>query len=260
MQALSVTEGAVWGGGLHAADTRAKMFVSLLASVATVALSGVEPQMVLFGMSLVYALGMRQFRILLIGYAVLVGMSLLAMGCAFGMSLLIPSMPAFSAVSLVVPFLRMATMLNVILPLAFSCRVQSLLTALKSLRLPFCLYLPAAVMIRFIPTFLHDAKQVSETLRIRGWRMTPWNAFRHPVLLIRLVFTPLLFRSLKTSEELGIAAELKGLGYGEGMRPYRKLVWTASDTWLLVAAGLVAAAAVLCQHAVGWAPLEGGMR
>ena len=116
MQALSVTEGAVWGGGLHAADTRAKMFVSLLASVATVALSGVEPQMVLFGMSLVYALGMRQFRILLIGYAVLVGMSLLAMGCAFGMSLLIPSMPAFSAVSLVVPFLRMATMLNVILP------------------------------------------------------------------------------------------------------------------------------------------------
>ena len=162
MQALSVTEGAVWGGGLHAADTRAKMFVSLLASVATVALSGVEPQMVLFGMSLVYALGMRQFRILLIGYAVLVGMSLLAMGCAFGMSLLIPSMPAFSAVSLVVPFLRMATMLNVILPLAFSCRVQSLLTALKSLRLPFCLYLPAAVMIRFIPTFLHDAKQVSD--------------------------------------------------------------------------------------------------
>ena len=276
MQALSVTEGSGCGGGLHAADTRAKMFVSLLASVATVALSGVEPQMVLFGMSLVYALGMRQFHILLIGYAVLVGMSLLAMGCAFGMSLLIPSMPAFSAVSLVVPFLRMATMLNVILPLAFSCRVQSLLTAvhdnlyaqaeknlltaLKSLRLPFCLYLPAAVMIRFIPTFLHDVKQVSETLRIRGWRMTPWNAFRYPVLLIRLVFTPLLFRSLKTSEELGIAAELKGLGYGEGMRPYRKLVWKASDTWLLVAACLVAVAAVLCQHAVGWAPLEGGMR
>ncbi len=260
MQALSVTEGSGCGGGLHAAGTRSKMFVSLLASVATVALSGVEPQMVLFGMSLVYALGMRQFHILLIGYAVLVGMSLLAMGCAFGMSLLIPSMPAFSAVSLVVPFLRMATMLNVILPLAFSCRVQSLLTALKSLRLPFCLYLPAAVMIRFIPTFLHDVKQVSETLRIRGWRMTPWNAFRHPVLLIRLVFTPLLFRSLKTSEELGIAAELKGLGYGEGMRPYRKLVWKASDTWLLVAACLVAVAAVLCQHAVGWAPLEGGMR
>ena len=42
MQALSVTKGSVWGGGLHAVDTRAKMFVSLLASVATVALSAVE--------------------------------------------------------------------------------------------------------------------------------------------------------------------------------------------------------------------------
>lgn len=260
MRALYATDGPVWHGGLHAADTRAKMFVSLLASVVTVALSGVEPQMVLFGMSLVYALGMRRFRILLIGYAVLVGMSLLAMGCALGMQRLIPSMPPFSASSLIVPFLRMATMLNVILPLAFSCRIQGLLTALKSLRLPFCLYLPAAVMIRFIPTFLHDVKQVSETLRIRGWRMTPWNAFRHPLLLTRLLFTPLLFRSLKTSEELGIAAELKGLGCGDGMRPYRKLVWKTADTWLVFAACFVAAAAVLCQCAVGWTPLEGGMR
>lgn len=180
MQALSVTEGAVWGGGctrrIRGEDVRQPAGVRGYGGP----VRGRAADGAFRAWSLVYALGMRQFRILLIGYAVLVGMSLLAMGCAFGMSLLIPSMPAFSAVSLVVPFLRMATMLNVILPLAFSCRVQSLLTALKSLHLPFCLYLPAAVMIRFIPTFLHDAKQVSETLRIRGWRMTPWNAFRHP--------------------------------------------------------------------------------
>lgn len=208
--------------------------------------------MVLFGMSLVYALGMRQFRILLIGYAVLVGMSLLGHGVrvrdepadpvharVFG-GVAGGAVPAHGddaerdpAAGLFLPGAEPADRPEEFAP-------------------PFCLYLPAAVMIRFIPTFLHDAKQVSETLRIRGWRMTPWNAFRHPVLLIRLVFTPLLFRSLKTSEELGIAAELKGLGYGEGMRPYRKLVWNASDTWLLVAACLVAAAAVLCQHAVGW--------
>ena len=170
MQALSVTEGAVWGGGLHAADTRAKMFVSLLASVATVALSGVEPQMVLFGMSLVYALGMRQFRILLIGYAVLVGMSLLAMGCAFGMSLLIPSMPAFSAVSLVVPFLRMATMLNVILPLAFSCRVQSLLTAVHD-----NLYAQAEKNLEDNTFDLNSWQEVKEMVETKGgFARTKW--------------------------------------------------------------------------------------
>ncbi len=256
MLASFVTEGA--GGGLYAADTRAKMLVSLLASVATVALSGVEPQGVLFGMSLVYALGLRRFRLLMVGYAALAAMLLVAMGCAFGLSLLLPSMPPFAASELAVPFLRMATMLNVILPLAFSCRVQGLLTALKSLRLPFCLYLPAAVMIRFIPTFVNDVRQVAETLKIRGWRMTPWNAFRHPLLMIRLLFTPLLFRSLKTSEELGIAAELKGLG--GAMRPYKKLVWKRSDTWLVAAACAVALAGAICQHAVGWSWGTGGMR
>lgn len=257
MLASFAIEGA--GGGLYAADTRAKMLVSLLASVATVALSGVEPQMVLFGMSLVYALSLRRFRLLVIGYAALAAMLLVAMGCAFGLSLLLPSMPPFAASELAVPFLRMATMLNVIMPLAFSCRVQGLLTALKSLRLPFCLYLPAAVMIRFIPTFVNDVRQVAETLKIRGWRMTPWNAFRHPLLMIRLLFTPLLFRSLKTSEELGIAAELKGLG-GGAMRPYRKLVWKRSDTWLVAAACAVALAGTLCQYAVGWSSGIGGMR
>ena len=170
MQALSVTEGSGCGGGLHAADTRAKMFVSLLASVATVALSGVEPQMVLFGMSLVYALGMRQFRILLIGYAVLVGMSLLAMGCAFGMSLLIPSMPAFSAVSLVVPFLRMATMLNVILPLAFSCRVQSLLTAVHD-----NLYAQAEKNLEDNTFDLNSWQEVKEMVETKGgFARTKW--------------------------------------------------------------------------------------
>ena len=188
-------------------------------------------------------------------------MSLLAMGCAFGMSLLIPSMPAFSAVSLVVPFLRMATMLNVILPLAFSCRVQSLLTALKSLRLPFCLYLPAAVMIRFIPTFLHDAKtgfgNASDTRLAHDpvERLPPSRAADQAG--VHAVAVPF-------AEDVGRARHRRrtqrASAYGEGMRPYRKLVWKASDTWLLVAACLVAAAAVLCQHAVGWAPLEGGMR
>ena len=95
MQALSVTEGGRLGrqaarGGYAGEDVRQPAGVRGYGGpVRGRAADGA------FGMSLVYALGMRQFRILLIGYAVLVGMSLLAMGCAFGMSLLIPSMPAF---------------------------------------------------------------------------------------------------------------------------------------------------------------------
>ena len=42
MQALSVTEGAVWGGGLHAADTRAKMFNAKRLDSVTVELDQAE--------------------------------------------------------------------------------------------------------------------------------------------------------------------------------------------------------------------------
>ncbi|MEA1868535.1 MAG: hypothetical protein U9N19_10635 [Thermodesulfobacteriota bacterium] len=46
-------------------------------------------------------------------------------------------------------------------------------TALKSLRLPLFLYLPAVVMIRFIPSFINDIKQVTEVLKIRGYKINP---------------------------------------------------------------------------------------
>ena len=151
---------------------------------------------------------------------------------------------------MLVPFLRMAVMINVVLPLAFASRVQSLLNALQSLRLPFCIYLPATVMIRFIPTFAQDIRQVCDTMKLRGFRPSPRNCFLHPVLVFRFLFIPLLFRSLRSSEELGIAAEFKGLKADSAKgpsRPYRACLWTRRDTVFVLAALLVIGVALLCQ-------------
>lgn len=248
------------GCGLGGVDVRAKIAVSLMASLSTMALSSLQAQLVLFALSLAYAFAMRRVKILVIGYALCVAMLIVAAGCGWLMHVLFSALPPVSLSALTVPFLRIATMLNVILPLAFSCRVQGLLTSLKSLHLPFVIYVPAAVMIRFIPTFLHDIRQVVETLRIRGYRLTPREALRHPLFMARLLFTPILFRSLKTSEELGIAAELKGLGYAKTMCPYRALIWKYTDTLLLGAALLVIAAAVGWEISLGDTVARGGMR
>ena len=148
---------------------------------------------------------------------------------------------------------------RLLLPLALSSRVQYLLDALRGLRLPFCIYLPAAVIIRFIPTFINDVKQVTESLKLRGYKLNPWTMTCHPILSLRLLFTPLLFRSLRTSEDLGVAAELKGLGMGEKLTPYRTNAWTRRDSLLLVAALLVVAAALACQYMLN-NPVTGGMR
>ena len=231
--------------GASVLDVRSRMFVTLLASAATVGISSFEGQAVLFAASLLYVFSIRRWRALAVSYAAMLVMMGLAALCTWGISRIMPAMK-FSPESLAVPFLRGAVMLNVVLPLALTSRIQELLTALKSLRLPFCIYIPAAVMIRFIPTFMNDIRQVAETLKIRGYHPGPGEMLRHPLMTLRLLFTPLLFRSLRTSEELGIAAELKGLDAGGRFVPFRESSWSGRDTLLVLLAVTVCAAALYC--------------
>ena len=83
--------------------------------------------------------------------------------------------------------------------------------------------------------------------------------FRHPLMMLRLMFTPLLFRSLRTSEELGMAAELKGLDANSRFVPFRETAWTKRDTILIVLAVLVSAIALTYHFMWGTIP-AGGMR
>ena len=239
-----------------ALDARSLMFVTLLASVVTIVISSFEGQMILFAASLLYALSIRRYRALFIAYGFMAVMMGIAALFTFGISKVMPSM-TFSLTSLAVPFLRGAVMLNVVLPLALTCRVQALLTALKSLHLPFCIYIPGAVMIRFIPTFMHDIRQVSETLKIRGYDLSFGEMFRHPLMMLRLLFTPLLFRALRTSEELGIAAELKGLEAEGRFVPFASSTWTRRDTLLVFLAAATAVLALYCHFRWGAVPVHG---
>ena len=218
--------------GLEHINTLAKMLISLVASVITIIFSSPEGLLCLFAFSFAYALFLPQLKILFFAYIFAVIMFMIAMFFSYLLSLIIPI--PFDSAGIAVPFLRMLVMLNVVLPLAFSTRIQNILTTLKSLRLPFCIYLPAAVMIRFIPTFLYDIKQVAETLKIRGYSMTVGETMRHPITMIRLLFTPLLFRSLRTSEDLGIAGELKGINANTVMSKYKTEAWNMRDTGLML--------------------------
>lgn len=236
---------------LSEADTRAKIAVSVLASLMTIVIVKPEAQMVLFIFSAIYALGMRRIVLLLAAYGMVAMLLVLAYGCALLVRKFAPAMPPVTIGSMLVPFLRLVIMVNVILPLAFTTRVQSLLGSLKSFRLPFCLYIPLTVMIRFIPTCIFDMKQIAEALKIRGFSLSPKQFFLHPVLCMRFLSIPLLFRSLKTSEDLGIAAELKGLNATRRHVPYKRPAWKKSDTALLAMALAAAVLALVCNIYIG---------
>ncbi len=202
--------------GMSGVDVRAKLIITFGTSIAAVAISSIYAQIVLLAASLIYAFYMRKPKVMALTY------------------LFVNFMEGRSYFALTVPFMRMVTMVNVLLPLAFTTNIQSILTALKSFNLPLFIYIPVAVMIRFIPAFISDIKQIIESLATRGVDVSFTSFFKHPLLMGRYLFMPLLFRSLRASEELGIAAELKGIGLSDKVRPYKALNFTANDMFLVI--------------------------
>lgn len=239
-------------GWVQALDVRAKMLVSVLATIAVMIVGNVEAMSILLLASFLYACSLRRPLVLLAAYALVAVMCLLALACIWLMGQVMPKLLGnFSLATMLLPFMRILVMLHVVLPLALASRLQTMLNALRGLKLPFCIYLPTVVVLRFLPTFWNDTRQILEALKMRGFRVTPLSLTLHPLLSLRLLFTPLLFRCLRSSEDLGIAAELKGLGQSERMTPYRLAVWSRADTILVYMAAFVFVAVLLCQMLVG---------
>lgn len=252
MRALYGTEAAgAPPSVIHRLDVRTKMAISLAASAAVVVLSDPAAMAVFFAASGFYALPVRRPGVFLIAYAVVGCMWCAAVGMMAGMHLLMPRMPTADPAKLLVPFLRTGVMLNVALALALSSRIQGLLSTLKNLRLPFCIYVPLAVMIRFLPAFVEDVRQIVECLRTRGHRLTPLQLVVRPLFTVRILLAPLLFRSLRSSDELGIAAELKGLGNARRLTPLKTDRFSGEDLLIAGLALLVITAGAAVQIVFG---------
>lgn len=228
-------------------DARTKLAITITCAVLTVACSGFVSQVLLFGATLIYALFLRRPYLVMVVYAAMMLMIAVAFLCALGMGYFLPSLGGVSMKSLVIPFLRALTMMNVVLVLALTTRVEHLLITLERMRLPFCIFLPTAVMLRFIPTFTKDIKQVWEALKIKGYPLGMKMLTLRPFLSARLILIPILFRALKTSESLGVAAELKGLGYFDCpiRQDFKTLTSLDARLWALLI--LISLLVVLCE-------------
>ncbi len=191
-----------------------KLICTLVVAVLALSLSGLAGQLMLVALTTLYALGLKRFKLLLGLYAALIVMTLIALGFTYVIGLVSPHMASNKTSGLIIPFLRSVSMMNTVLVLALSTKVQDLLDTLERWHCPFWLFFPVSVMLRFIPTFFHDINQVWETLKIRGWPLGFRMLLTHPLAFTRLVLIPVLFRALKTADNLGVAAELKGIGLG----------------------------------------------
>lgn len=242
---------------LNQLDARSKILLTVLGAISTIAFSTLGAQLVLFGVSFVMVLLINRPMLVFVLYLLMGAMMLLASACTWVMASFIPSLGEITFASLVIPFLRGLTMMNCVMSMALTTKIENIMSALTQLRLPFILTLPATVMIRFISTFTHDVAQVWETLKIRGWEMGFTFFLRHPYLSTRLLFTPLLFRALKSSEALGVAAELKGLDRGlqqkGAMNFHGQSAFSKADAWLFLGASFTVVMAIYIElHWIEW--------
>ncbi len=228
-------------------DARTKLTVTLMTAILTVATSGLVAQLVLFAATLFYVVLVRRTTLLIILYVAMGAMMLLAAGCGVLLEQFLPGMGGLSLKSLVIPFLRGLSMMNVVMVLALTTRVEDLMATLERMKLPFCIFLPTAVMLRFIPTFTNDIRQVWETLRIKGWPLGPAMLTVSPLLSARLILAPILFRALKSSETLGVASELKGLGTKDRTMRGDAQTMTTLDARVLAAVVMVTAGVIVCE-------------
>lgn len=211
----SSTDSSRKGSILLKLDVRTKVVLCLLVAIVTLLLSTVNALLPLFVISFCYVLLMRRIKVIIVSYLFMTLVMFLSFGFVIGLEQIVPSLKAsIKYSSVLTPFLRGAIAMNIILPIGFTIRMPNMLSALQSMHLPFVVYLPSTVMVRFIPSFTADVKQIYEALKIKGISLNLKNIICHPYIILRTFIFPLVYMALRTSDDLGISADMKGVGNG----------------------------------------------
>jgi energy-coupling factor transport system permease protein len=225
-----------------------KIGLCIALSIVTLVIDDAAALGILLLGSSIFALTQMRIKILGIVYLLVLLMGGLSMASAWGLAKVF-GMGDYSLFTMVNPFMRILIVLQVVLVVALSTSPQEMLINLKSIKLPRMLYLPVLVMLRFIPSFINDLRQIGESLKTRGLRITPLSVLLHPVLTMRRSVFPLIFRAFRSSDELAIASELKGVGHYKNVTSFKKHSFKREDLVLILLAMLFIGSS-LCRHAI----------
>ena len=122
-------------------------------------------------------------------------------------------------------------------------RVSTLLAALNQLRAPRFLTIPLAVLFRFVPVALDEARGVIEAMRLRGYSGS--YLWRHPLQCIEKLVVPVLAASARSADDLSAAALIRGLGGGGRPTVVDRLRFGSADAVLLALSAAMVALALL---------------
>lgn len=84
------------------------------------------------------------------------------------------------------------------------------IAVLRKVGLPQSIFLTVVVLIRFIPTFRRESKDVKDAMKVRGI-MGSFRGWLHPLKTLECFVVPIIFRALKLSDELASSAMVRGV-------------------------------------------------
>lgn len=119
--------------------------------------------------------------------------------------------------------LRMMTVVTSFLVLLATTQVKDITVMLVArLRVPYDYAFLFSTILRFIPVFIREARQVDQAQRARGLRLEGWNPWRK-IRGYAPLAVPLVLLSLRRAEQLAVALEMRGYGQGGGVVADRPL-------------------------------------
>ena len=105
----------------------------------------------------------------------------------------------------IIPFMLLGTVIQK------QKNISEITMALDRMRLPRGVILSIAVMFRYFPAIKDDFLVIIDAMKLKGLYTSKHSAMLHPIRTMEFIIVPMLFKSLKTAEELSCAALVKGI-------------------------------------------------
>ena len=105
----------------------------------------------------------------------------------------------------IIPFMLLGTVIQK------QKNISEITMALDRMRLPRGVILSIAVMFRYFPSIKDDFLVIIDSMKLKGLYTSKCAAILHPIRTMEFIIVPMLFKSLKTAEELSCAALVKGI-------------------------------------------------
>lgn len=108
--------------------------------------------------------------------------------------------------------------------------VRDLILALVKLKLPPEFGMALSIGFAYVPVLTDENRKIKEAQQARGWKYEYRNPLRKFNAVIRRMFIPAVFNSMRRTGDIALAIESKGFSYDISKRTYlRELRFTRTD-------------------------------